>query len=68
MIGKPGTYMLDFICETYGLKNEELIMIGDTYETDIAMAKEKGCPSILIGSRYDNTICVEKIADILELI
>lgn len=68
MIGKPGTYMLELICNTYGLTNEELIMIGDTYETDIAMAKEKGCPSIFIGENCEDTVCVKKIADILEMI
>jgi len=68
MIGKPGTYMLELICKTYGLKNEELVMIGDTYETDIAMAKEKGCLSILIGSGYEDTVCVDKIADIAKMI
>lgn len=68
MIGKPGTYMLEFICKTNGLENEELIMIGDTYETDIAMAKEKGCPSILIGNGYSDTVCVDKISDILNMI
>ena len=68
MIGKPGTYMLDYICRTNGLKNEELIVIGDTYETDIAMAKEKGCPSILIGDGYPDTVRVDKISDILKMI
>lgn len=68
MIGKPGTYMLELICKTYGLKNDELIMVGDTYETDIAMAKAQGCPSIFIGAACEGTFCVEKIADILKMI
>lgn len=68
MIGKPGTYMLELICKTYGLSNNELVMVGDTYETDIAMAKEKGCPSIFIGHGCDDTVCIEKIADILKMI
>lgn len=68
IIGKPGTYMLELICNTYNLTNDELIMIGDTYETDIAMAKEKGCSSIFIGTKREDTVCVEKIADILDMI
>lgn len=68
LIGKPGTYMLDLICKTYGIQNDELVMIGDTYETDIKMAKEKGCPSIFIGTPVVDTTCVDKISDILEMI
>ncbi|MBQ8828055.1 MAG: HAD hydrolase-like protein, partial [Clostridia bacterium] len=43
MIGKPGTYMLDLLCSKYGIATDEIVMIGDTYESDITMANKKGC-------------------------
>lgn len=35
IIGKPQSYMLEFIRQQSGARKEEMIMIGDNYETDI---------------------------------
>lgn len=68
IIGKPNTLMLDILSELNNLSNIDMIMIGDTYESDIEMAKIKGCKSIYIGKNiYSDTICVNNIKDIIKL-
>ena len=69
VIGKPNTLMLDIVCEWYGLQNSEMLMVGDTYESDILMANKKGCPSVLVGTQeYNDTVTVEHIGDLVNLI
>ena len=49
ILGKPGTMMISFISERYGFSAEEMIVIGDGVDSDIAMANSYGSPSLLIG-------------------
>jgi len=61
--------MLDIVCEMFGLETDEIMMVGDTYESDILMANKKGCPSILIGNEtYADTVTVERIGELVNLI
>lgn len=69
VIGKPNPMMLDTLCNLFGLENHEIMVIGDTYESDIAMAKAKGCPSIYIGEEsHEDTVCVKTTKEILNLL
>ena len=47
--------MIDYIVDTYGFDNKRLLVIGDTYESDIEMAKRAGTLSILLADKdsYD---------------
>lgn len=68
VVGKPNTLMIETVCEKNNIDVENVLMIGDTYESDILMAKKVGCKSIYIGEDiYHDTICVKKIADIANL-
>lgn len=68
VVGKPNTLMIETVCEKNGIDKKNVLMIGDTYESDILMAKKVGCKSIYIGEDiYHDTICVKKIADIANL-
>jgi len=35
VVGKPNKYAFDFILENFHLQKEEVLMVGDTYDTDI---------------------------------
>ena len=48
-VGKPGTYLLECVERDLGLSAAEIVVVGDSAASDIAMAKAAGCPSILIG-------------------
>ena len=69
VIGKPNTLMLDIVCEQLNLSSSEILMVGDTYESDILMANKMGCPSVLIGTKtYADTVTVERIGNLVHLL
>ena len=39
IIGKPETYMLEILCRDWELEPQQVLVVGDTYDSDIAMAK-----------------------------
>lgn len=49
-IGKPSPIMLQMIQEQYGFKKEEMLMIGDNYDTDILSGVRFGCDTILVNT------------------
>ncbi|WP_025782976.1 TIGR01457 family HAD-type hydrolase [Sporosarcina sp. D27] len=46
ILGKPQSYMLEFIQQQSGASKEEMIMIGDNYETDILSGIRYGIDTI----------------------
>lgn len=50
VVGKPGTFMLELLAEEWGLDSRRILVVGDTYYSDIAMARAAGAPSMLIAS------------------
>lgn len=71
VIGKPNPYMLKLASKQLIQQPENYIMIGDSFESDIAMANEFGIDSILIGSGLTGrkkgaaSAMVESIKDLL---
>ena len=55
VVGKPYPQILDLVCQKYNLKPNQVLMIGDTYESDISMAKQFGCYSAYFNSNPDKT-------------
>ena len=53
VIGKPNTVMIQMACETYGLQPEEIMAVGDRYETDIAGGLNFGAKTALVLSGYE---------------
>jgi HAD superfamily hydrolase (TIGR01450 family) len=51
VIGKPETFMLDLIAKKNNYLPHEILIIGDSAETDIAMANRFGSPSVLITEK-----------------
>ena len=54
-IGKPSPVMLEMIREKFGYKKEEMVMIGDNYETDISSGIQFGCDTIHVNTGVDDT-------------
>lgn len=50
-VGKPNTYMLDMLTAEHGLAMDEIVMVGDSLESDIAMANAAGCQSIYLSAQ-----------------
>lgn len=69
VLGKPNTFMLEAACEQLNLAYEEVLVVGDSYESDILMANKLGCPSVIISDRiYNDTVSVENIGELANLI
>jgi phosphoglycolate/pyridoxal phosphate phosphatase family enzyme len=68
--GKPGTFMVKLLCSDWKLKNRDLLIVGDTYDSDILMAKEFGAKSVFISknmTQYKDTVTVKNISGIIKL-
>lgn len=69
VIGKPNTLMLDMMSERLGLSPSEMLVVGDTYESDILMANKFGAHSVLIGTQeYGDTVTIERIGELVNLV
>lgn len=55
VVGKPGTFMLDLLCDDHGLDRHRVLVVGDSLDSDIAMARAIGAPSVLIDSSGTST-------------
>lgn len=66
VVGKPNPLLLDIICKDTGHNSTDIMVIGDTYESDILMSKDYGCKSIYIGSDYKECTHVTSISRILD--
>ncbi len=49
LAGKPNTYMIELLAKDWNLQRNEIMIVGDSVETDIEMARRYGCPSVLIA-------------------
>lgn len=55
IIGKPNDYLLDKIARKFNINNHnEIIIIGDSFESDIGMARKFGSKSVLINIETPN--------------
>ena len=65
IVGKPNTLLLNIICEQQGLDKNEIMVVGDTYESDIIMSREFGCRSVYIHpEEYSGAVTAISIKDI----
>ena len=51
-IGKPEAIIMDKAVEQLGLKKEEVVMVGDNYETDIQAGIRNGIDTLLVLSGF----------------
>ena len=77
--GKPSREALDYVIEKTGYPEEALCFVGDRLYTDIAIAHERKCKSVLVltgetkrddllSSAFKPSLVVESASDIIPLI
>jgi HAD superfamily hydrolase (TIGR01450 family) len=49
VVGKPSTYMLDLLMQDHMITASEILIVGDSYSSDIAMAQKSGSPSAFLS-------------------
>lgn len=65
IIGKPNSAFVEIISRLDKIPASNILMIGDTYESDILMANRAGCPSVLISNEcHEDTFVIDSIVNI----
>jgi 4-nitrophenyl phosphatase len=59
-MGKPSPVMLDMIRQEYGYAKEEMLMIGDNYDTDILCGIRFGCDTVHVNTGVVRTETVKE--------
>ncbi len=68
-VGKPNTYMLELLCKEHKLSPAEICIVGDSPESDIKMADNLKCESILFDPKDTfPTFSGDKVKRHLEII
>lgn len=65
IIGKPNTLMIELLLDIEKTDADKFLVIGDTFESDIVMAKSSGSKSILISDKQNSdVITVNSISEV----
>ena len=67
VVGKPNTPMFELISRNTGVPCDRMVMIGDSYRSDVGFARNAGAKCILIGEMRDDVVCVPNIGEIPKL-
>ena len=67
VVGKPNTPMFELISRDTGVPCNKMVMIGDSYRSDVGFARNAGAKCILIGKDRDDVVCVPNIGCIPKL-
>lgn len=54
IVGKPNAFMIELVTCDLNLDHNSILVVGDTDESDIEMARRFGCPSVLMINGSDN--------------
>lgn len=72
MAGKPNTYMMELLARERGLGRNEIAVVGDSYASDIEMAKRYDCRSFLVTGEPNpavtGTVVIRDIAELGQLL
>ena len=68
IVGKPNSYMLELLMKDHNITKDQIMVVGDSYMSDIAMAKSLGCKSILISQNDSDVTTIRSIKDLVSLI
>ncbi len=58
--GKPNTWIVDVVLRKYGVSRDEVLIIGDGLETDIALGSRAGVDTLLVLTGITDSRCLEK--------
>ncbi|MQM04302.1 hypothetical protein Taro_037102 [Colocasia esculenta] len=50
VVGKPSTFMMDFLLERFEIATSRMCMVGDRLDTDILFGQNAGCKTLLVLS------------------
>ncbi|MDX1809158.1 MAG: HAD-IIA family hydrolase [Sulfurospirillaceae bacterium] len=76
VVGKPNRYAFDFILENFNVRREEVLMVGDTYDTDILGAINSDIKAAWVKTGnalpkdidYDQFISLDSLHDLIKIL
>ncbi|KAL5699951.1 hypothetical protein ACHQM5_025465 [Ranunculus cassubicifolius] len=81
VVGKPSTFMMDFLLKKFQVSTSKMCMVGDRLDTDIIFGQNAGCKTLLVLSGVTSLSYLQdpsndihpdyytsKVADILQLL
>ena len=51
VIGKPSSLMVEMVCDELGVAPKNALVVGDTYESDVLMARRASCRAVLLTDK-----------------
>ncbi|KAI4296070.1 hypothetical protein L6164_036059 [Bauhinia variegata] len=81
VVGKPSTFLMDFLLQRFNISPSKMCMVGDRLDTDILFGQNAGCKTLLVlsGVTTESTLqdpsnniqpdyYTGKLSDVLELL
>ncbi|KAJ8551661.1 hypothetical protein K7X08_021676 [Anisodus acutangulus] len=50
VVGKPSTFMMDYVANEFNIQKSQICMVGDRLDTDILFGQNGGCKTLLVLS------------------
>ncbi|XP_020584206.1 phosphoglycolate phosphatase 1B, chloroplastic-like [Phalaenopsis equestris] len=50
VVGKPSTFMMDYLSQKFGILKSQICMVGDRLDTDVLFGQNGGCRTLLVLS------------------
>lgn len=70
IVGKPNTYILSKISEAFNVNHDEIVVVGDSYESDIKMALNYKSKAILVNLKSviveENVIIMKNLNNLID--
>ncbi|KAG8385904.1 hypothetical protein BUALT_Bualt03G0093600 [Buddleja alternifolia] len=54
VVGKPSTFLMDFLLQKFNIPTSRMCMVGDRLDTDILFGQNAGCTTLLVLSGVTN--------------
>ncbi|KAL9236562.1 hypothetical protein vseg_011214 [Gypsophila vaccaria] len=81
VVGKPSTFLMEFLLKKFNIDTSRMCMIGDRLDTDILFGKRAGCKTLLVlsgvttlsklqdpANNIHPNFYTDKVSDLLELL
>ncbi|XP_002534339.3 phosphoglycolate phosphatase 2 [Ricinus communis] len=59
LVGKPSTFMMEFLMQKFHVSTSKMCMVGDRLDTDILFGQNAGCKTLLVLSGVTNQSTLE---------
>ncbi|OVA08272.1 HAD-superfamily hydrolase [Macleaya cordata] len=66
VVGKPSTFMMDFLLQKFQISTSKMCMVGDRLDTDILFGQNAGCKTLLVLSGVTTLSALQDPSNIIQ--